>query len=144
MANRTTSEKVRDVMVEEPLCVPSDTTLTEAAQRMRDADIGDLIITDGQRPRGIITDRDIVIRAVAEEHNPSDVTVSEICSGSLISVTPDDDIDRAIDLMREHAVRRLPVVEDSRLVGVLSLGDVAIERDERSVLADITAAEPNT
>ncbi len=144
MASGATAHKVRELMVEEPLCVPADTTVTEAAQRMRDADIGDLIIVDGQRPQGIITDRDIVVRAVAEEHNPSDVTVAEICSGSLINVSPDDDLDRAVELMREHAVRRLPVIEDNRLVGVLSLGDIAIERDEESALAEITAAEPNS
>jgi CBS domain-containing protein len=138
------ADKIREVMAPNPVTLPSDSTVADAARQMRDGDIGDVIVTDGDGVRGIVTDRDIVVRAVAEDRAPSGVTVGEICSGELVTVNADDDIERAVRLMRTHAVRRLPVVQDGRLVGVVSLGDLAVDRDERSVLADISAADPNT
>ncbi len=137
------ARQVKDVMAE-PVTVPADTTLTEAAQVMRDADIGDVIVMDGDRPVGVVTDRDIVVRGVAEAHSPQDTTVGDICTHDLVTVSPADDLTRATQMMRQAAVRRLPVLEGERLIGVISLGDVAIERDERSVLADISAADPNS
>jgi CBS domain-containing protein len=134
---------IRELMAPRPVVVPSTSTLAEVAQLMRDGDIGDVIVQDGQRLRGVVTDRDIVVRAVAEDHAPSDVTVGEICSVDLVTLRPDEPIDRAVQLMREHAVRRLPVTEDGVAVGVVSLGDVAIEREGHSVLADISSADPN-
>jgi CBS domain-containing protein len=137
------TQQVRELMAE-PATVPADTTLTEAARLMRDADIGDVIIVDGGQPRGMVTDRDIVVRGIAEHHSPDDTTVGEICTSELATVAPDDPIERAVRLMRETAVRRLPVVDGERLVGVVSLGDLAIERDEDSTLAEISAADPNS
>jgi CBS domain-containing protein len=134
---------IRELMAPRPVVVPSTSTLAEVAQLMRDGDIGDVIVQDGQRLRGVVTDRDIVVRAVAEDHAPSDVTVGEICSVDLVTLRPDEPIDRAVQLMREHAVRRLPVTEDGVAVGVVSLGDLAIEREGHSVLADISSADPN-
>jgi CBS domain-containing protein len=135
--------KIRQVMVPRPVIVRPDCTVTEAAQLMRDGDIGDVIVQDGPRVAGILTDRDIVIRAVADDRAPADVTVGEICSADLLTVGPEDPIDRAVQLMREGAIRRLPVAEDGRVVGIITLGDLAIERDEDTALADISAAEPN-
>jgi CBS domain-containing protein len=135
--------KIRQVMVPRPITVPADCSLTEAAQLMRDGDVGDVIVRDGPRIAGILTDRDIVIRAVAEDRAPADVTVGEICSSDLLTVGPEDAIERAVQLMREGAIRRLPVAEDGRVVGIVTLGDLAIERDEDTALADISAAEPN-
>jgi CBS domain-containing protein len=109
---------------------------------MRDANIGDVLVTEAGQVRGVLTDRDIVVRAVAHER-PAHTPVVEICSPSTVTCAPSDDIDRAVALMREHGVRRLPVVDADQLVGVLSLGDLAIERDQRSALADISAAQPN-
>ncbi len=138
------AQKVRELMAE-PISVPADATLVEAARLMRDAALGDLLITDGQRLRGVVTDRDIVVRGLAQDRSPADTTVADVGSTDLITVTPDDDIDTAILLMRAHAVRRLPVVEDGDvLVGLVSLGDAALERDDSSALADIVAAEPNS
>jgi CBS domain-containing protein len=135
--------KIRQVMVSRPVIVPPDCTLTEAARLMRDADIGDVIVQDGPRLAGILTDRDIVVRAIADDRAPADVTVGEICSADLVTVGPEDPVERAVQLMRQAAVRRLPVAEDGRVVGILSLGDLAIERDATSALADISATEPN-
>lgn len=134
---------IRDVMAPRPVVVPSTCTLAEAAQLMRDGDIGDVIVQDGPQLRGIVTDRDIVVRAVAEDETPSGVTVAEICSADMYTVAPEDSIDRAVQMMREHAVRRLPVTQDGQAVGIVSLGDLALDRDPRSALADISAADPN-
>jgi len=131
-------------MAEPVVTVTADATLTEAARMMRDADIGDVIVVKKTKPVGMLTDRDIVVRGVAENRTPGTVTAGEICTTDVVSVAPDAEISQAIALMRRAAVRRLPVTEMGELVGVLSLGELAIERDETSVLADISSAEPNS
>ncbi|GAA3749053.1 CBS domain-containing protein [Plantactinospora mayteni] len=118
-------------------------TLTAAAQEMRDSAIGDVIVTNGDDVIGIVTDRDITVRGVAEQLNPSSATLSEILTQDVITVTQYDDAVAAADLMRTYGVRRLPVVEEGRLIGLVSLGDLAVEREPQSVLADISADEPN-
>jgi CBS domain-containing protein len=91
-----------------------------------------------------VTDRDIAVRAVADGRDPERTPVSEICSKDLTTVSPEDDLDRAIQVMREKAIRRLLVVDNrNQTVGILSLGDLALERDARSVLGQISAAPPN-
>lgn len=135
---------VAEIMTRDPQTVGLDASVAEAAACMRDADTGDVVVLDGDRLAGILTDRDIAVRVVAEGRDSS-TPVREVCSGGdVVSITPDTTIEQAIQLMRDNAVRRLPVVEGDRPVGVLSLGDLAIERDERSALADISAAESNT
>jgi CBS domain-containing protein len=134
---------VAEVMAHDPATVDVDAPISEAARTMRAADVGDVLIVEGGRLRGIITDRDIAVRAVAEDKDPS-TPVREACSGAeLITVTPDTTIEQATQLMRSNAVRRLPVVEGDRPVGIVSIGDLAIERNETSALADISAAEAN-
>ncbi|MEO3745619.1 CBS domain-containing protein [Plantactinospora sp. B5E13] len=118
-------------------------TLTAAAQEMRDSAIGDVIVTNGDQVIGIVTDRDITVRGVAEELNPSTATLNEILTQDVVTVTQYDDAVAAADLMRTYGIRRLPVVEDGRLIGLVSLGDLAVEREPQSVLADISADEPN-
>lgn len=139
----TMAQQVHEVMTDNPVTVGSQTPLVEAAALMRERDIGDVLVVDGGRLRGIVTDRDIVVRAVADARDVRAVTAGEVCSGEPVSVAPQDDLDRAVELMRTRAVRRVPVVDAGRLVGVVSLGDLAVERDSRSALADISAAEPN-
>ena len=118
-------------------------TLSAAARAMRDAAIGDVIVTDGEEVTGIVTDRDIAVRGVAEQLNPDSAVLDQIQTRDLVTVTQHDDAVAAADLMRTYAIRRLPVIEDGRLVGVISLGDLAVEREPDSVLADISADEPN-
>jgi CBS domain-containing protein len=137
------AQTVREAMTAEPICLSRDTTIIEAAKRMREYNIGDVIIIDHDQICGVLTDRDIVIRALAEGKDANATMVAEICSANVVTVAPDDQIDRAIDLMREHAIRRLPVVQDGHPVGILSIGDLALDRDPRSALADISAASPN-
>jgi CBS domain-containing protein len=137
------AQRIGELMAE-PVTVPPDMTLREAARLMRDADMGDVILAEGGRPIGMVTDRDIVVRGIAEHESPADTTVGDICTRDLATVSPDDSVETAVDLMRGASVRRLPVVQNELVVGVVSLGDLAIERDETSALADISAADPNS
>ncbi|HLZ37087.1 MAG TPA: CBS domain-containing protein [Mycobacteriales bacterium] len=134
---------VRDVMTTNPVTIEVGETVHELARRMKENDIGDVVVTDGGTVTGIVTDRDIVVRCVAEGGDPAGGTVRDIASGDLVTVQPDTPVDDAVQLMRARAVRRLPVVENGRCVGVLSVGDLAIERDTDSALADISIAPPN-
>jgi CBS domain-containing protein len=136
--------KISEIMTPNPVTVTPSTTLSEVARLMRDDNIGDVIIAERRKLQGIVTDRDIVVRAVTEDMGPQSMTVSDICSTKVATVSPDDEIERAVNLMRARAVRRLPVTtENGEVVGVVSLGDLALERDKHSVLADISAAKPN-
>jgi len=136
-------QKVHEVMTDAPVTVTSQTTLTDAARLMREHDIGDVLVMDDSQLRGILTDRDIVVRAVADARDSDATTVGEVCSRDIIDVSPNDDADRVLLLMRARSLRRVPVVEEGRVVGILSLGDMAVERDPQSVLADISASDPN-
>jgi CBS domain-containing protein len=138
------AQSVREVMTPNPTAFPATATVGEAARAMRDMDIGDVMVMDDRQICGIVTDRDIVVRAVAEGREPSEVKLSEICSRELTTLAPTDDTADAARLMRERAVRRLPVVENGQPVGIVSIGDLAVERDPESALADISAAPPNT
>lgn len=138
------ARRVSDVMSASPVTLSAKSTVEEAAEAMRDSDIGDIVVVDdGERLFGIVTDRDIVVRAIAEGEDPAETTLAEICSGELVTIAPDEALDEAIRLMREHAVRRLIVVKDDKPVGVLSLGDLAIAKDRESALGEISAAPPS-
>lgn len=134
---------VRDVMTPDPVTLKAEAPVVEAAKRMKERDIGAVIVLDGDEVCGVVTDRDLVVRVIADGRDPSGVRLHDVCSRELASVSPDDDLTRAGKLMRERAVRRLPVVENGRPVGILSMGDLAVERDPDSPLADISAASPN-
>jgi CBS domain-containing protein len=136
------AESIREVMTTDPHTVDTGTSLQEAAQAMRDRDVGALIVTEQDTVTAIVTDRDIVIRGVAEGTDPSSGTVGDVCSGELTTLSPQDSVEDAIKTMRDQDVRRLPVVDDGKAVGVVSLGDLAIDRDPESVLADISSEPP--
>jgi CBS domain-containing protein len=138
------TQLVREIMTSNPVSLPPDTPVREAARAMREQDIGDVLVVDDGALRGIVTDRDIVVRGVADWDDLSTCSLGDICSDQVVTVTPDEDADAAIAHMREAAVRRIPVVEDGRPVGVLSIGDAAIDRDSSSALADISVEEGNT
>jgi CBS domain-containing protein len=101
------------------------------------------VVTDGDNVVGIVTDRDITVRGIAENMDPNSTTLNQITSRDVVTVSQYDDAVAAADLMRTYAVRRLPVIDDGRLVGLISMGDLAVEREPQSVLADISADEPN-
>ena len=138
-------DNIRDVMSSRPKTLDADQTVAAAAQLMRGADIGDvLVVKSDDRLHGILTDRDIVVRVLAEGLDPNQTRVGDICSRVLTTVSPDDGVSHAVRVMREKAIRRLPVEAGGRVIGMLTIGDIAVERDVGSVLADISAAPPNT
>jgi CBS domain-containing protein len=118
-------------MTSNPRSVDTSSTVVEAARLMKEADVGPIPVVDGDRLVGIVTDRDIAIRVVAEGKDPQSVTVGEIASKDLVTVDPQQELDEALRLMAQHQVRRLPVVEeDGRLVGILAQADVAQQGDD--------------
>lgn len=137
------AQAVREVMTRNPVTLQANETLTEAARKMRDSDVGDVLVMDGGKLKGIVTDRDITIRAVANGKDPNRSTLAEVCSPQLVTIPADRPVEEAVKLMRQKSVRRLPVVEGDKPVGVVSIGDLAVGRDSKSALADISAAEPN-
>jgi CBS domain-containing protein len=134
---------LREIMTQRPVTVQVTDTVTAAARSMRDGNIGDVVVLEEDRIQGILTDRDIVVRALAEGRDPAQTTVGEICSRELTTLSPADAIGEAVKIMRDKAIRRLPVVEGGRPVGIVSLGDLAVESDPESVLGGISAAPPN-
>ena len=137
------STTVGQIMSHNTETVTPDTAVSEAARRMRDAGVGDVAVVEQERLVGIVTDRDIAIRVVAEGKDAS-TPVREACSdGELATVAPTSSLEDAARLMRERSVRRLPVVDAGRVVGMVSIGDLAMELDERSALADISSTESN-
>lgn len=137
-------QKVSEVMTAAPVALVPSQPVTEAARAMREQGIGSVLVVDNGTLKGLVTDRDIVVRGVADGRDLSKTTIAEVCSPELITAKPDENADTAVRRMREHGVRRIPVMDGDRPVGVLSLGDMAIERDEKSALADISAHQSNT
>jgi CBS domain-containing protein len=135
---------VAAVMTEQLEVLASDSPVRDAARVMRDAGIGDVIVIEDGSVCGIVTDRDIVVRGIASGKDPATTRLEEICSKDVTTVSSDTPVEEAVRLMRDRAVRRLPVVDGDRPVGVVSLGDLAVERDPSSALADISEAPPNT
>jgi len=136
--------KVRDVMTHEVVYLPADSTVDQAARAMRERDIGDIVVTEGPTLAGVVTDRDIVLRAVAERQDPVTTSVGTIASRDLVMIEQDASTEEAADVMRQRAVRRLLVCDNDRqLVGIVSLGDLAMASDPHSALSDISEAAPN-
>ncbi|MFI9586094.1 CBS domain-containing protein [Streptomyces sp. NPDC052236] len=138
------AQLVRDVMTAGVSAVRPDASLVEAARLMRALDIGDVLVADGDRLIGVVTDRDIATRAVAEGRDPLAVSAESVCTPNPVCIGPEEEVGEAIRLMTTHAVRRLPVMEDGRPLGVVSLGDLAVTQDPDSALAEISMAEPNS
>lgn len=134
---------IKDVMQTNPVTLSATSLVMEAARAMRDADVGDVIVTEHDQIYGIVTDRDLVVRALAEGADCATVKLGDICSRELAVLSPTDTVETAVELMREKAIRRLPVVENGSAVGVVSLGDLAMTQDPNSALSDISAAPPN-
>ncbi|MCB1006556.1 MAG: CBS domain-containing protein [Acidimicrobiales bacterium] len=136
---------IQDLMTTDLCALSPQATLAEAAGTMRDRDVGDvLVIDDAGELRGIVTDRDITVRATADGRDPTATQLGDVCTDALVTVAVDDAVDDAVRSMREHAVRRLPVVDDDGTpIGMISIGDLARSEDPSSALADISADAPN-
>jgi CBS domain-containing protein len=135
--------KIRDIMTSPPVCMAPYEAVSAAAMAMRDLGIGCVLVKDDGEIRGILTDRDITVRVLADARDPATTEVGAVCSSELVLLGPDDDAASAVELIEERAIRRIPVVEDGIPVGVVSLGDLSLESGEQSVLADVSAAPPN-
>src|SRR4051795_12386151 len=133
------AQKVNEVMTHDPITVSADTPIAQVARKMREGDTGAILLEEDAKLAGIVTDRDIVIRAIADGADPSE-PIGSYATRDARSVTPDSPVEDAIAIMREDEVRRVPVVQDGRPVGIVSIGDLAMERDADSALADISAA----
>ncbi|MER6566225.1 CBS domain-containing protein [Streptomyces sp. NPDC001093] len=139
------TRRIRDVMSPGAVAVEPMTTVERAALLMREHDIGDVLVAYDCDLFGVLTDRDIVVRTLAAGLDPHTTTAGTVCSRPpVLTVTPEDTTDHAVELMRTHGLRRLPVVEHGGCpVGFVSLGDLAAVEDPHSALADISRAEPN-
>jgi CBS domain-containing protein len=124
------TRKVRDVMSAPPVCMAATESVSAAAKAMKDRGIGTVLVVAGGRPDGLVTDRDITIRVLAENRDPLTTRLGDICTTDLAVLSPDDDVQKAIRLVRERAVRRLPVIADGVPVGVVSIGDLALDESE--------------
>jgi CBS domain-containing protein len=122
------AKSIRDLMTSNPCSIDTDKTVAYAAKMLRDEDVGLAPIVEGDRLVGMLTDRDIAIRVVAEAKDPQTTKVTDVASRELVTIDPDQDLDEALRLMATHQVRRLPVVEeDGRLIGVIAQADIARE-----------------
>jgi CBS domain-containing protein len=126
------AKSVRDAMTEDPRSIGASASVVEAARLMREQHIGSLPVTEDERLVGMITDRDITTRVVAESAVPEATSVGDVYSRDLISVEPNKDIEEALQLMARHQIRRLPAVENGRLVGMVAQADIALKENERT------------
>ena len=134
---------VRDVMTTNPVSMSSDSSVVDAAKAMSDMRIGSVVVMDKDKPCGIVTDRDIAVRAVATGSDPKSTKLADICSHDLAAVRPDQSLEDAIQLMKSHDVKRVVVLNDSKLEGIVSLGDLTVRGEGEDVHKDISKAEPN-
>ena len=138
------AQQIQDIMTKQIHTVPSDASLLDVARMMRDQRIGDVLVTERDgKLCGIVTDRDIVVRADAAAKPLDRTQVREICTDQVVELAPTSSIDDAVKVMREHAIRRVPVVRDGQPVGIVSIGDLARHKDPDSALAQISSAAPN-
>jgi CBS domain-containing protein len=137
------AKSVRDAMTENPRSIGQSASVVDAARLMREEHIGSLPITDDEKLVGMITDRDIATRVVAEAADPKTTSVGDVYSQDLISVEPDNELDEALQLMARHQVRRLPVVENGRLVGIVAQADIALRENEKTASLVEAISEPS-
>ena len=126
-------KSVKDAMTSDVKTAAPSQSLTDVARLMKQEDVGSVPVVDGERLIGMVTDRDIVVRGIADGSDPHAIKAGDIASRDVVTVKPGDDLDDAMRLMAQHQVRRLPVVDDGHLVGVVAQADVAQEAKEKDV-----------
>jgi CBS domain-containing protein len=136
-------QTVSDIMTTDLVSLSAEHSVRDAARRMREASVGAIVVHKHGNLFGIVTDRDIVLRCLAHGHDCDETPLSAICSPDVTTLRPDDEVDRAVSIMRDKAIRRIPVVKNGKAVGILSLGDLALQRDPFSALGAISKAMPN-
>ena len=138
------AKMVRDVMTKDPVAFSADTPIEQAAKAMSDRHVGSVVVMDNDKPLGIVTDRDITVRAIAKGSDPATTKLVEICSTDIAAVRPDQSVDDAIKLMKSHDVKRVLVVDHSKHAGVVSLGDLTALGDAKDVQPDLSRSRPNS
>ena len=136
-------QKIRELMTGGPISLDVSATVSEAARQMKERNVGDVLVTRDGKLCGIVTDRDLVVRCLAQDGDARSQPIGEVCTEELVTLAPDEEVTAAIRGMQDHAIRRIPIVDRDRAVGVVSLGDLAVERDRQSTLGEISAAPPN-
>jgi CBS domain-containing protein len=126
------TKTVRDLMTAGPTSIASDAMAIEAARRMLSDDVGSLPVVDGQTLVGMVTDRDLVLKVVAKDLDPNKVPVADVCTQNPVTVGAEESLDEALQRMAKEQVRRLPVVSDGQLVGILAQADVARHANAQS------------
>jgi CBS domain-containing protein len=145
MADESKTGMVQDVMSSDLQCVSRQTDIRQVARLMKEHHIGDVVVTnDDGKLYGIVTDRDIVVRGLAEGGDADEICAGDICSRQVLTLPPDASIESAVQMMREHAIRRVPVLREGEPIGIVSIGDLALLKDPRSALSDISGAPPTT
>jgi CBS domain-containing protein len=134
------TRKVREIMSAAPVCMAASESVSAAAKAMKERGIGTVLVLSGGRLAGLVTDRDIAIRVLAENREPLTTRLGDICSSELTVLSPDDAVETATRIVRDRAVRRLPVMADGIPVGMVSIGDLALDKDEQSALSQISAS----
>ena len=133
MPTTRSQRSVKDVMTPNPRTVTPETSVDQAAKLMTSEDVGPLPVVEGGELVGIVTDRDLVIRVIAEGRDPGSTLVGEVCSSKPVTVSPDDDVSQALTLLAQHQVRRLPVAEGDQIVGIVAQADIAREESHQAV-----------
>jgi len=136
--------KVREIMSAAPACMTPGESVSAAARAMKQHGVGTVLLLADGRPSGLVTDRDITVRVLAENRDPRTTRIGDICRGGLVVLDPDDDLVQAARLVRDRAVRRIVVLRDGIPVGVVSIGDLALEKDAAPVLSGVSSAPPSS
>jgi CBS domain-containing protein len=137
------AQSISEVMTADPRTVEPGDSVVDAARQMAEGDVGAVLVTQNGSVSGILTDRDIAVRVVAEGRDPGSTSVGDVCTKDPATLTVDQSVDDAIRVVREQNVRRIPVVQDGRPAGIVSIGDLAMQRDMGSALADISSEPAN-
>lgn len=133
MSSTESNRSVKDVMTPNPRTVTRETSVVEAAKLMTSEDVGPLPVVEGGELVGIVTDRDLVVRVIAEGREPGSTVVGDVCSSSPVTVSPDDDVSHALTLLAKHQVRRLPVADGDQIVGIVAQADLARKESNAAV-----------
>jgi signal-transduction protein with cAMP-binding, CBS, and nucleotidyltransferase domain len=140
----TVAQQIQEVMTKQLHTVRKDATLRQVARLMQDQKIGNVIVTNPDGTLcGVVTDRDLVVRGMAAQRDVDKTKVGDVCTDAIVKLPPTASIDEAVKLMRERAVRRIPVVTDGKAIGIITIGDLARAKDPNSALAQISSAPPN-
>jgi len=137
------AKTVAEVMTRDPVAMDGKEPVTKAAAAMRDHGIGTVVVMTDGTPCGLVTDRDIAVKAVATGKDPSKMTLDQICSNSVVGVSPDQSVDDAVHVMKSHDVKRVLIMEGKQLKGIISLGDLASRSMEGDLERDLSRSQPN-